>query len=186
MAIWKFNSVSNDYTYFLEMPEQIKLENIFLTDGTPKDWRTPPKLRPHVEKNKKKQMPLADLSYISPGTILLNSKAYQALKDFLLPFGELLEVECMNEGGLLGDKVSETYYFYNVTNIIPCIDLENSEKLGNKIIKDAYFPDRIPNDVQIYRDPQRLRVQIYLSEAAKDQFTRLIAENKLTGGEFVQ
>ncbi len=37
-----------------------------------------------------------------------------------------------------------------------------------------------------YDDPQRLRVQIYLSEPAKEQFARLIAENKLTGGEFVQ
>jgi hypothetical protein len=29
-------------------------------------------------------------------------------------------------------------------------------------------------------------VQIYLSEAAKAQFAKLIAQNKLTGGEFVK
>ena len=187
MNIWKFNSVSNEYTPFLYVSNEDMTARLFLTDGTPKNWSERPKCRPYVEKQKKKkQMPLADLSYISPGTILLNRKAYEVLNDFLTPFGQLLEVECMNEGGLLGDKLSETYYFYNVTNIIPCIDYENSEKSFNSIDKEAYFPDRIPSDVQIYRDPQRLRVQIYLSEPAKAQFAKLIAENNLTGGEFVQ
>jgi hypothetical protein len=187
MNIWKFNSVNNDYTPFIYARDEDMAARLFLTDGTPKNWHVRPKCRPYVEKQKKKkQLPLADLSYISPGTILLNHKAYTALKDFLAPFGQLLEVECMNEGGLLGDKLSELYYFYNVTNIISCIDYENSEKSFNSIDKESYFPDRIPSDVQIYRDPQRLRVQIYLSELAKEQFATLIAENKLTGGEFVR
>ncbi len=186
MNIWKFNSALNGYTAFLQMIGQSDDEDIFLTDGTPVNWPGRRKIHPHVEKNKKKQMPLADLSYISPGTILLNRKAYDALKDFLSPFGQLLEVECMNEGGLLGDKASEIYYFYNVTNIIACIDFEKSEKIGHKIIKEAFFTDRIPTDVQIFRDPVRLRTQIYLSELAKEQFVKLIAGAGLVGGKFFQ
>ena len=187
MGIWKFNSTSNDYTPFLYLNDEDMAQRIFMTDGTPKNWPVPPKCRPYVEKHKrKKQMPLADLAYISPGTILLNGKADKALKDFLLPFGQLLEVECMNEGGLLGRKVSEPYYFYNVTNIIPCIDYENSEKIETSIQKEAYFPDRIPTDVQIFRDPVRLRIQIYLSEPAKEQFVKLITDAGLVGGKFFQ
>lgn len=186
MNIWKFNSAVNGYTAFLQMTGQTDDGDIFLTDGTPVNWPSRPKIHPHLEKNKKKQMPLADLSYISPGTILLNRKAYDALNSFLSPFGQLLEVECMNDGGLLGDKVSEIYYFYNVTNIIACIDFEKSEKIGHKIIKEAFFADRIPTDVQIFRDPVRLRTQIYLTESAKEQFAKLIADAGLVGGKFFQ
>jgi hypothetical protein len=186
MNIWKFNSITNDFTQFLYMNDDDIGKLIFLMDGTPKNWPTRPQCRPLVEKQKKKQLPLGDLSYISPGTILLNGKAYNTLRDFLLPFGQLLEVECMNDGGLLGDKESEIYYLYNVTNIIPCVDYENSEKIGNRITKEAYLPDLAPTSAQIFKDPRRVRLQIYLSEPAKEQFTKLIAENKLTGGEFVQ
>lgn len=186
MNIWKFNSAVNGYTAFLQMEGQSDDEDMFLTDGTLVSWPSRPRIHPHVEKNKKKQMPLADLSYISPGTILLNRKAWGALKDFLSPFGQLLEVECMNEGGLLGDRMSEIYYFYNVTNIIPCIDFEKSEKIGHKILKEAFFADRIPTDAQIFRDPVRLRTQIYLTEPAKEQFTKLIADAGLVGGKFFQ
>ncbi len=186
MAIWKFNSSSNDYTPFLYFNAKDMAEMLFITDGTPKNWPVPPRCRPHVEKKAKNQKPVADLSYISPGTILLSSKAYSALSAFLLPFGQLLEVECMNDAGLLGDKVSEPFYFYNVTNIIPCIDYENSEKIETSIQKEAYFPDRVPKDAQIFRDPARLRIQIYLSEAAKEQFAKIIVDAHLSGGKFFQ
>lgn len=186
MSIWKFNSSSNDYTPFLYLNEEDMIKKLFITDGTVINWPTPPKCRPHVEKKAKKQKPLADLSYISPGTILLNGKAYSALRDFLLPFGQLLEVECINDGDLLGDKISETYYFYNITTILSCIDYENSEKVETSIQKEAYFPDKVPTNVQIFRDPARLRIQIYLSEPAKEQFAKIIADAHLTGGKFFQ
>lgn len=186
MNIWKFDSVSNDYTSFLEMPEQVDLEDIFQTDGTPKNWHDRPKCRPNVQKKKKKQMPLADLSYISPGSILLNRKAYAALSDLFLPFGQLLEVECVNEGGVLGEKESEIFYFYNVVNVISCIDYGNSQKIGSGVYKPAFFPEAVPKDLQIFKDPLTKRAHIYLSEPAKEEFAKLIADAGLVGGKFAQ
>lgn len=186
MNIWKFDTVSNDYTSFLEMPEQIDLEELFLTDGTPKHWHERPRCRPNVQKNKRKQMPLADLSYISPGSILLNRKAYDVLKDFILPFGQLLEVECMNEGGVLGEKESEIFYFYNVVNMVSCIDYENSQKIGSGVYKPAFFPAATPKDLQIFKDPLTKRAHIYLTEPAKEQFATLIADAGLVGSRFFQ
>lgn len=187
MNIWKFDSASNDYTPFRYLDSADMAAKTFMTDGTPKNWPVPPKCRPFVEtQKKKKQLPLADLSYISPGSILLNSKAYQALKDFLLPFGQLLAVECINEGGLLGDKVSEIYYFYNITNLIPCVDYENSEKIGTGVYKPAFFPDQVPQDLQIFKDPITKRGHIYLTDLAKESFVKLIAAAQLNGGTLDQ
>ncbi len=187
MNLWKIETVSNHFTSFDYANEQDAEAMILLTDGKPKNWPTPPSIMPGLEKNKKKQQPVPDIGYIMPGALLLNPKAYAVLKDFLSPFGQLLPVECRNEGGLLGADVgaSETHYFYNVTNIIDCIDVERSEKRGATIVKPAFVPQSVPQEPQIFKDPRRVRVDIYLNEAAKVGLEQLLAQGQLRGAQIV-
>jgi hypothetical protein len=188
MNIWQLNSVSNDYTPLIHATRQDAIDGIALTNGKPKHWLNIPMFEPFREKSKKKQKPLADISYIAPGSVVLNLKAYGVLKDFLSQFGELLEVECVNAGGLLGDlaKDRETHYFYNVTNIIPCIDGEHSEKRGTAIVKPVFVHDAIPKDAQIFKDPLRVRTDIYFNASAKASMESIIKDAGLTGAYFFQ
>lgn len=186
MNIWKFQSgYSNDFTSLIYVnPDDM---DALTPDGQAKNWPVPIQLQPGLEKSKKKQKPLGDINGVLAGSVVLNPKAYAVLKDFLSPFGQLLPVECRNEGGLLGADVgaSETHYFYNVTNIIDCIDEERSEKRGATIVKPAFAPQSVPQEPQIFKDPRRVRVDIYLNEAAKVGLEKLLAQDKLSGAQIV-
>lgn len=183
MTVWNFNSISNDFTPLTYMNEQDRKARIFLTDGKPKNWPLPPQIQAIIEKGCKAPLPLADISYIVPGAIILNQKAYQVLHDVLAPFGQLLAVEYIKHGDLLTqpDKFSETFYFYNVTNIVDCIDAQASAELGAGVHDVAFVAEAIPQDCQIFKDPRRIRTQIYLSEVAKEKLCQLIAAAGLTG-----
>lgn len=185
MQIWKLECVSNDYAGFVHADRQDAIDGLSLTDGLPKTWTIPPRLEPFREK--KMQKPLADISYLAPGSMVLSPNAYDALKDLLSPFGQLLEVQCVNALGLLADQKqeSETYYFYNVTNIINCIDVERSEKRGSAIVKPVYRSDAIPSTVQIFKDPRRARTDIYVNDTAKDVFERVLGQEHILGATFV-
>ena len=187
-AIWKFSGINDHYTCFLTMDdidESSDEEDMLLTDGKPKSWPARPKLVPLLEKRKKNQKPLADINYVTPGSVVLNQKAYNALKAFLQPFGEFLEVDCFNTK-LDGDFTSsEPHYFYNVTNIISCIDYENSGKMGGGVSEPVFFPDAIPKDVQVFKDPHWVRTDILLSDSAKERLGKLIADAHLSGADIV-
>lgn len=104
-------------------------------------------------------------------------KAYQALKDFLLPFGQLLALDCN------GDIA----YFYNVTKLIPCIDYDRSEKKGKAVVKEVFCPDAVPeNTPLVFKDPRTVSGHIYLSQADKEKFAQLPASAGLSGVRFVQ
>ncbi len=152
--------------------------SFFDMDGKPKHWATRPKIETFIDKRKKKKRPLADISLLKPGTVILNNKAYTVLKDFLLQFGQLLEVDCDDDG--------EIGYFYNVTNIIPCIDFDNSERMESAIINPKFLCDAIPKDAQIFKDPYKLGINIYVSKTAKEILEKLIADAGLTGAQIVE
>ena len=128
-------------------------------------------MQPFVEKRRKKQKPQADIGYLTAGTFFLNDKAKNALADFLLQFGELLEVACENE----------VKYYYNVTNLISCIDYEKSEKIGQSVIKAFFLPTAIPHDAQVFKDPLTVGTAIYLTTSAKAILEQRIADAQLTG-----
>lgn len=144
---------------------------IFNTNGKPKTWDEKPQIEPFVDKKKKKQAPVADISYLVPGTVVLNERAYIAAKDFLSQFGEFLEVDCL--GG--------TVYFYNITNLLSCIDFENSEKIEGAVIKATFLPNAIPDDILIFKDPLTAGGKMYITEKAKLAFEKIIADANLTG-----
>lgn len=187
-TIWKFSAINDTYTCFLTMDdidESSDEEDMLLTDGKPKSWHVRPKLVPLLEKRKKNQKPLADISYVTPGSVVLNRKAWLALKEFLQPFGEFLEVDCFNTK-LDGDfTLGEQHYFYNVTNIIACIDYESSGKMGGGVSAPVFFPDAIPSGIQVFKDPHWVRTDILLSNLAKAKLEGLIADTQLTGADIV-
>lgn len=186
--MWRFLGFSNEFTIFYVLDDEDIFSRTFDMDGSSKVWSTRPRLAPIREKNKKKQRPLGDISCVQPGSVIFSLRAYLALRSFLEPFGQFLEVECLNEGELLGDNSirSQIWYLYNVTNIIACIDYEKSEKIGSGVSKPAFFSDAVPKDVQVFKDPLRVRTEIYLSGPAKAKLEELIVEADLTGAVFEQ
>jgi hypothetical protein len=177
MKLWEIrNSGINELRVLVFKNMADLLSGVFELDGKPKHWANPPQIAASVEKRKKVQKPRADISYLMPGTLILNKKAATALKPFLLRFGELLEVDCDGE----------IEYLYNVTNIIACIDYEKSTKAegGSAVIKEVFMPSAIPDTEQIFKDPYRLTMSIYVSESAKHTLEKLITDAQLTGAQF--
>lgn len=182
MQVWKWNGASNGFTTLLPMRDDELLGGVFTADGTPKTWSKPPQVRPGIEHSKKDQRPLGDLSFVMGASIVLNEKARVALEDFLAPFGQFLELDMVDETGLGGGD--QRLYFYNVTNVIDCIDFDRSETDGKKVIKPAFVPGGVPADPQVFKDPLRKKMDIYLNEAAHAQLTGLIDRAGLRGSTF--
>ncbi len=152
------------------------MQTTFWVDGKPKHWAMRPKVEPFIEKRRKKAKPRADLSYLLGGSIVLNEKAYLALKDFLLPFGQLLELDCNGE----------VEYFYNVTNLLPCVDYERSVKKGTSVVEEVFLDNVIPEEPMIFKDLLTARTRTYANQAGREKFEQLAAAAGLFGACFVE
>lgn len=176
MQIWDLRIDGiKQYAMLVHSEDGDDLGPIFTCDGKPKNWPSKPKVEPFIEKRKKTAKPRADISFLEPGTIILNKKAYQALKDFLLPFGQLLELDCQGE----------IEYFYNVTNLLPCIDYERSEKMGTAVVKEVFLAAAVPEEALVFKAPYTVRTYIYLNQAGKERFEQLATAAGLVGARFV-
>lgn len=72
-------------------------------------------------------------------------------------------------------------HFYNVTRMIPCIDVTQSEMDGKKLITPAFLPDAVPGEAAIFKDPLRKKADIYLNGAARDALVQRMKEAGLGG-----
>jgi hypothetical protein len=174
MAVWELVAVSNDLTQFVATNREDVNSQVFHTNGKPKTWLTRPQLTVFIEKRRKKPKPLGDVSFILPGSVILNQKAHAALHDFLGRFGQFLETEC--DGKI--------FYFYNVTTLLSCVDPTKSRYIGPALFKAAFDAGRAPQDAQVFKDPLMLETAIFVSEAAKAVLDGLIAGAHLTGIRF--
>ncbi len=177
MQIWdlRIDGV-NDYAVLVHAEDDVNFRGLFTTDGKPKHWTTRPKLVAYIEKRKKIAKPRADISYLTSGAIILNEKAHQALRDFLQPFGQFLEVDC--NGGI--------EYFYNVTHLISCIDYEHSEKMGTAVTQEVFLSNAVPDSPLVFKDPYTVRSYIYLNQAGKEKFEQITRDAGLFGARFVE
>lgn len=176
MQIWELHLDGlNDYAVLVHGADGLNFRETFSANGQPKNWAVRPKVTPYVEKRKKMPKPRADISYLTGGAIILNQKAYLALKDFLLPFGQLLELDCDGE----------IEYFYNVTNTLQCIDFERSEKQDGVVIKEVFLPDAIPATPLIFKDPHTARISIYVNQAGREKFEQIATAAGLFGARFL-
>lgn len=174
MAVWELVAVSNDLTQFVAANREDMDNDVFCANGQPKTWATRPQMIVFMEKRRKKPKPLGDVSFIQPGSVILNQKAYGVLHTFLGQFGQFLETDCDGE----------IFYFYNVTNLISCIDPGKSRYVGPALFKAAFDAALAPKDAQIFKDPLLSETAIYASDAAKAVLDSLIAGANLSGIRF--
>lgn len=175
MEVFELRCASiNDFSTLVKSHRVDALAGMFKADGLLEHWKHRPAVEFFVEKRLKKQKPRADISFFVPGALVLNKKAHAALSHYLKRFGQLLELQ----------HDDEILYFYNVTNLIDCIDLEHSEQLdGGGIVKETFKQAAIPGGPAIFKDPLTASARIYINEAGKEFFDRLIAQWEITGVE---
>lgn len=169
-----FDIGSNDYAMLIFCNEEELGAGMFDADGTPKHWAIRPRVEPFKETRGGKivQQPVADISALVPGSFVLSPKGYAALSDFLGQFGQFLELECNGE----------TWYYYNVTNVIDCIDLSRSVMNGNYLKTAAYNESAIPLTPQVFKSSdKRRRGYLYLNDAARVKLQELVTAAGLTG-----
>jgi len=179
MNVWKWNAANNAYTTLLPVNDEDLLMGLFSADGSVKTWPSRPRVKPALEKHAKRQLPLGDLSFIMGGSIVMNTRAHVALGGFLESFGQFLDMELVDPTGFAGG--SQPLYFYNVTNLVNCIDVEHSHTEGSKILQPAFLPAAIPPNAQVFKDPLRRKADIYLNQAGHDRLTSLMESAQLRG-----
>ncbi|HEX7637610.1 MAG TPA: hypothetical protein VF457_04370 [Burkholderiaceae bacterium] len=178
MPVWEFRPGNvNDHAPLVFVDDRDIESGMFDTEGRPLTWNRKPRIEVFVEPDKKKSQPVADISALTPGALALNEKAKAALEPFLCRFGQFLEMDC-------GD---ESRWFYNVTNVVSCIDEERSaRKPSGAISKEAFFEDRVPTQEAVFKDPLMAAGKLYVNEAAKVALEKLIAAAGLVGAAFVE
>jgi len=148
--------------------------SLLIADGRPKEWNQPPAVEFLVEKRSKKQLPRADVPALVPGALALTEKAKDALGPLLSKFGQLLELDCQDTPA----------WYFNVTNVIDCIDRESSvRREDGSIAGEAFFADKVPSEACVFKDPAKARSRIYVNRAAKEAIEKIVAEAGLTGLE---
>jgi hypothetical protein len=120
---------------------------------------------------------IPDITTWQTDMLALNQKAYDALKDMLETFGELLPIEVNDE----------TYYLFNVVERLPddAIDMDNSEyeyyeeePVGFRILNlDA---KNIPEERMIFCVQNDFAYNLYCD----DRFIKLLEEKGLKGLHF--
>ncbi len=178
MTIWEIANDSIDKASMLVATESDRANlhfwDQFGGDGSPIHWSKPPKLQPFIDKKRSKPKPRVDISPFRPGSLALNARARDALGEFLGQFGQLLEI----------DVLGEVEYYYNITNVIDCIDHDRSNVLPGGFIKKPVFKDSaIPTQAAIFKDATH-RSSIYVNGAAKSELEKRIAESGITGMSF--
>jgi hypothetical protein len=146
----------------------------FEGDGSPLHWTSRPKLAVFIDKRSKKPKPRADISPFTGDGLMINGKARDALGDFLSQFGQLLEV----------DVEGQVEYYYNITNVIHCVDQVHSVKrIDGTIAKPAFIDASIPKEASIFIDPSTV-MDIYVNDAGKAELERRIKQAGIKGMSF--
>jgi hypothetical protein len=177
MRVWEFKNGSQNDVAMLVYANDAEIDaGIFDAKGDPLSWDIRPHTEVFIEPGKKKSKPRVDISALRPGTLVLNAKARAALGDFLAQFGQLLEI----------DVQGSIEWFYNVTNVIDCIDADKSDKRPSGAIAKEAFQGMMPSTPALFKDPRTARTKIYANEGAKAVLESLMAAAHLTGAVFSQ
>lgn len=178
VKVWELKSGSvNDYAPLVFISDKDAESGMFETSGVSLSWSRKPKVEVFVEPGKKKSKPLADVSALTPGALVMNDKAKMALAPFLSRFGQFLEMDC----------AGESRWFYNVTNLIPCIDEARSVKRpSGSIVKEEFIEDRVPVDAAVLKDPLTAAAVLYVNEAGKAALEAIITEAAIVGMAFAE
>ncbi len=178
VTVWELKAGSaNDFAPLVFSSERDAQSGMFDVSGAPLNWSKKPKVEVFVEPGAKNAKPQADVSALTPGALAMNSKAKSALEPFLGEFGQFLEMDC---GG-------ETRWFYNVTNLVSCIDEASSTKRpSGSISKEAFFEGRVPTGAAVFKDPLTAPASLYVTEGGKRRLEEVVAKARITGLAFVE
>ena len=178
VKVWELKPGNvNDYAPLVFVSDRDIESGMFDAEGEPLTWKKKPKVEVFVEPGKKKAKPLADVSVLTPGAVALNQKAKGALGPFLSRFGQFLEMDC----------VGTPRWFYNVTNVLACIDeARSAKKPSGAISKEEFFEDKVPVDAAVFKDPLMAAGKLYVNEAAKSVLEKLFEEAGIIGAAFVE
>lgn len=137
------------------------------------EWKVRPELVVLPEDGRKTTLPRADVSPFTAPGLVVNAKVRSAMGDFLSKFGQLLEI------GVDGT----TEYYYNVTNVVACLDHERSEFEAAYVEVPVFHEHLIPAEAAIFVEP-KMRTRIFANEAAKSILEERIASNDIIGMSF--
>lgn len=180
MSIWEItNSWANDVAGVTHA-DDIELDAFASADfwkqfeglGSPLQWRTKPRLTA-IEHAGRKRRPRADVSPFTSSGLIVNAKVRDALGELLTGFGQLLEV----------DVDGRTEYYYNVTNVLGCLDRAESQFEAYYVERPVFQERLIPETPIVFVEPE-LPGRIFVNEGAKKILDRGIAENNITGMSF--
>ncbi len=143
------------------------------TPGQPLHWKTRPELTVLPKEGRKKLPPRADVSPFTATGLVLNEKVHKAVGDVLGQFGQLLEIHVDGK----------TEYYYNVTNVVACLDRERSEFDGPYVEVPVFQEQLVPTAPSIFVEPA-IHGRIFVNEAAKSVLDERIAANKISGLDF--
>lgn len=188
MTIWELRCASiNDYSPTVPLDRGDMFAELFRVTGKPLLWGKVPPIGFADSSRRKYKRPPADVSVMVPGALVLNTHAYEVLGPFLSKFGQLLELR--SETGLdprryYNEAKPSTWYFYNVTNIVPCVDAERSERsdLGH-IRQEVFDTTNVPAEAAVFKDPATARSRMYVNDAGKAIIDGLVASAGLSGIE---
>lgn len=177
MKVWELKSGSvNDYAPLVFASDEDVASRMFDSPGTNLSWSKKPKIEVFVELGKKKPKPLADISALTPDALVMNDKAKVALEPFVWRCGQFLEM----------DRAGEPRWFYNVTNIVPCIDEAHlAKRPSGSIVKEEFFEDRVPVGAAVFKDPLTAAAVLYVNEAGKAAL-EAITETAIVGMALVE
>ncbi|QRP65201.1 hypothetical protein I6J77_07155 [Rhodanobacter sp. FDAARGOS 1247] len=177
----------NDHAIVVALDNADIHAKLFRITGQPLHWDKVPRIGLEDHSRKKLKRPPADVSAMVPGALVLNAHAYDVLGPFLSRFGQLLELK--TETGLdprefYNEAEPGTRYFYNVTHLLPCVDLEHSARndLGH-IRLEVFDTTNVPIEATVFKDPATAKSRIYVNDAGKALIDELVASAGLTGIE---
>jgi hypothetical protein len=180
MKIWQIkNDLINKVAMLVatdEADEDDDFWDQFEGDGRPLHWAKRPKLEVFKEKRQKMPKPRADVSPFTADGLVLSAKARDALGDFLLQFGQLLEL----------DVEGHIEYYFNPTNPIACVDETKSAKRASGVIdRPSFIDSAIPTQAAVFIDPSTTG-DIYVNDAARTELEQRIKQAGITGMSFEQ
>ncbi|WP_395120715.1 hypothetical protein ACFCQI_06950 [Rhodanobacter sp. FW102-FHT14D06] len=173
VKVWELKSGSvNDFAPLVFASDRDIESGMFDASGASLSWSEKPRVEIFVEPGKKEPKPLADISALTPGALVMNDKAKAALAPFLSRFGQFLEMDC----------AGEPRWFYNVTNLISCIDEARSAKRpSGSLVREEFFDDKIPVDAAVFKDPLTAAAVLYVNEAGKAALEAIVTDAAIVG-----
>lgn len=179
MTVWRLATGRTDEVATLVVPladQVIGSMKRFGGDGATLEWAAPMRLDAQVGKGTKPK-PLGDLGPFLPGALVLSERAHAAFQPFLSQFGQLLEL----------DVSGIPHWFFNVTNLVSCIDRERSgQRPGGTIGNEAFIDASVPVAAAVFKDPITAKVRIYVNDPGKQLLEEAAAKTGVLGMRFLR